>query len=212
MAVVKRISRGIVNCFLVTDGDNSVLVDTCTENDYEKISHACKGYNMRAIVLTHGHLDHIENVAILSKEFKVPILMHWADMRLIGNQCARKLYTHTLRGKLLKHFTDRSMRRSIISTFKPTDYIKEGDDLSCFGINAKIICLEGHTKGSVGILIDDETLIVGDAMMNMMGKSGALIYENRDAMEQSCKRIKQLAPKTICYGHGLNTSGWNLFS
>ena len=39
---------------------------------------------MRLLILTHGHIDHAQNAAFLSKELNIPIAMHKDDVDLIS--------------------------------------------------------------------------------------------------------------------------------
>ena len=61
---VKRIACGNVNCFLIQDGDDAVLVDTGTLAFRDKVDKECEGVNLSLIVLTHGHVDHCQNAFI----------------------------------------------------------------------------------------------------------------------------------------------------
>ena len=60
---VRRIPCGTVNCYLLTGDRGSVLVDTGWAGYGEKLLSACLGQDVRLILLTHGHVDHIQNVS-----------------------------------------------------------------------------------------------------------------------------------------------------
>ena len=80
MSNIERIQCGNGNAYLLYDGENAVLIDTCRNKYKEKILERCKTKNVRLIVLTHGHIDHIQNAAFLSKELNAPIAIHKADI------------------------------------------------------------------------------------------------------------------------------------
>ena len=82
MTRIKRIPCGMVNCYLLTGKDGAVLVDTGETGYEEKILEACAGKNVRLIMLTHGHIDHIQNAAYLARELKAPIGMNEKDLAL----------------------------------------------------------------------------------------------------------------------------------
>ena len=62
-----------------------------------------------------------------------------------------------------------------LEVFDPIIYLKNGDDLSEYGIAAKVVELPGHTKGSIGVEIEDN-LFVGDALMNMFYPTVSMLY------------------------------------
>ena len=50
---LKIIKCGGVNCYLLSDGGSSVLIDTATFKYREKLYEICKRENVRLVVLTH---------------------------------------------------------------------------------------------------------------------------------------------------------------
>ena len=91
----------MVNCYLLTGKDGAVLVDTGETGYEEKILKACAGKNVRLIMLTHGHIDHIQNAAYLARELKAPIGMNEKDLALKQNQFAQPLSGTGIFGKIL---------------------------------------------------------------------------------------------------------------
>ena len=65
MRGIRRIPCGNVNCYLVQGEEGAVLVDTGYTGYVELLLDTCLGAGVRLIVLTHGHLDHIQNTALL---------------------------------------------------------------------------------------------------------------------------------------------------
>lgn len=84
--------------------------------------------------------------------------------------------------------------------FDPIIYLKNGDDLSEYGIAAKVVELPRHTKGSIGVEIEDN-LFVGDALMNMFYPTVSMLYVDEQEMLLSAKYISELGEKTIYFGH-----------
>lgn len=85
-------------------------------------------------------------------------------------------------------------------------YIKEGDDLASYGIDAVIVGLPGHTKRSVGIDVEAESLLVGDALDNWVSPATGHLYSNIEDLKESAKKIHSLGERTIYYGHGKPTA------
>lgn len=203
MTEVKRIKCGNGNCFIISNGDNAILADTCHTKYREKILNACKAYNIRLIVLTHGHIDHIQNVAYLSKELGAPIAMNAEDIPLIGDNMRQPLKAESFLGKIVLALSEKSFREDEIPAFEPDVLLKEGDSLEEYGIPAEIISVPGHTKGSIAIDVDGKYLIVGDALMNMFYPTVSMLYNDKEEMLKSAERISGIGDRIICFGHGI---------
>ena len=202
MNKIERIKCGNGNCFLIQGDNRSILVDTCRTESKYKISEKCKINNVKLIVLTHGHIDHIQNAAFLSKELNAPIAMHKADYELIKNNWAEPLSAQSLLGKIILSMSMKSFKQDTVESFEPDIYLKEGDSFEKYGISATVIELPGHTKGSVGINLNDTDIIVGDALMNMVYPAKSPLYGNKDMMEKSANRINGFGKARIHFGHG----------
>ena len=202
MSSIERIKCGNGNVYLVSEGDSAILIDTCHEEYRDKILEKCKAKNARLIVLTHGHIDHIQNAAFLSEKLSAPIAMHIADYKLTRNNWSEPMYAHTLLGKIIIMMSRRSFEHDKVEPFEPALYLKEGDTLDDYGVSATVIELPGHTKGSIGIKVGDSDIIVGDALMNMVYPSKSPLYGNRAVMEQSATKISSLGDVMIHFGHG----------
>lgn len=75
-------------------------------------------------------------------------------------------------------------------------------NLKDFGIDAKVVALPGHTRGSVGLVIDDDKFIVGDALMNMFYPTILMLYTDEKAMRESAGKIGDMGNLKIYFGHG----------
>lgn len=76
------------------------------------------------------------------------------------------------------------------------------DSLADYGIDARIVALPGHTRGSVGVDVDGKYLIVGDALMNMFYPTVSMLYHDREEMLKSAEKISGMGERTIYFGHG----------
>ena len=190
------------NCYLVTEGGNAVLVDTGSSICYEKVIEECSRYNMRLIVLTHVHFDHAENAAKLAERFDIPVAYHQADEELFESFDKQPLMSYGLVGKVVLGSSLKVLRNTKVLKPSKTIYIKDGDDLSSYGIDAKIIGLPGHTNGSVGVDVEGTDLIVGDALDNWITPATGHLYTNLEDLKNSAEKIKALGQRTIYFGHG----------
>lgn len=201
MVKIERIKCGNGNCYIISEGKKAILVDTVRSKYRSRVLEACKNYDINLIVLTHGHMDHVQNAAFLAKEWNVPIAMAKEDVELIENNIRQPLYAHTLLGKLVLAISIDSFHHDFIETFEPDVLLKDGDTLDQYGIPAKIIALPGHTKGSIALEVEDQ-LIVGDALMNMFYPTVSMLYNNKEDMLNSARKISQMGDKKIYFGHG----------
>ena len=202
MIRVERIKCGNGNCYIVSENENAVLIDTCKSDSIDKILHFCKPYNIRLILLTHGHFDHAQNAAALSKELNAPIAMHRADLALLSDNNSQPLGSEGLLGRIVLNASLKSFESEKIPSFAPTVFLEDGDTLHEYGINAKILHLPGHTDGSIAVDAVEEHLFVGDALMNMFYPTTSMIFHNKAEMLKSAERISSLGKRTIYFGHG----------
>ena len=69
-------------------------------------------------------------------------------------------------------------------------------------MNATVIHIPGHTKGSIGILTDDGILFAGDLFTNRAKPDTATYIENSDDLKNSLSRLKTMNITTVYPGHG----------
>ena len=202
MPKLDRIQCGNGNCYLVSENENAILIDTCKSDSFEKIFNFCKPYNVRLIVLTHGHFDHAQNAAPLSEALGAPVAMHKADIGLLNDNASQPLDSKGLLGKIVLNASLRSFRNEKIPPFTPEVLLDEGDSLEEYGISAKILHLPGHTDGSIAVDVGSKHLFVGDALMNMFYPTTSMIFRNKAEMLKSAERISSLGSRMIYFGHG----------
>ena len=202
MTEIKQIVCGMVNCYLLTGKEGAVLVDTGERGYGEKVFKECEHKNVRLLVLTHGHIDHIQNAAYLARRLEVPIAIHKRDVELTQNQFAQAMTGRGLFGKVLEAASKNKMRKNRIENFEPGIFLKEGDILEQFGIQASVLELPGHTEGSIGLDVDGRAVIVGAALMHMLLPGMAGIYSDKRKLQESAERIGGLGSRMIYFGHG----------
>ncbi len=198
---IKEIHCGFVNCYLLKGAGGSVLVDTGGSDCFERVAEACESEELRLIALTHGHPDHTGNAAELAKKFHVPIAINGQDKELLSYGWTQPLRSRGLRGKLLLMASQKGLKEKHNPDFTPDMELSEGDSLSEYGVDARVIELGGHTLGSVGFVFDGG-IIVGDALFNVPKPGLSLIYHDKAAMENSARKISELGSIKVYFGHG----------
>lgn len=220
-----RIDLKGVNCYLGKSEEGFVLFDTgghlTLDKEYsdryellkeELIKAGCTVGKLKAIILTHGDFDHTGNAAKLRNEYGTMVAMHEKDIVLVHNinldYLMRTYHYRSLIYKLIfavmrkpiKRLTEKVLRD--FESFLPDRLLQEGDDLSEYGFDAKIIHLPGHTEGSIGILTKDGQLIGGDIFTNRKVPAPAPNAYSFKQMYASINKLRKLHPSTIYPGHG----------
>lgn len=200
--MIERLKFGMYNTYLIRGEKRSVLVDTGSGKEKEGIFEQVRHKNVGLIVLTHGHIDHVGGTPFLAQRLCVPIAVHKDDYDLLSDNTLRQLFADSFSGRVIKAASEQMFHSSKMPAFEPDMFLEDGQTLEEYGVDAKVLTLPGHTKGSIGLLVDGKDLVVGDAMMNLRKPSAALWYEDKLAMEESLEKIRESGAEMIYPGHG----------
>ena len=205
---VRQIKCGINNVFILSQGDSASRVDTAGTSSRRKVLRACKGYDIKLVVLTHAHYDHAQNAAWLSEKLGAPIAMHPADLPLIDDILYEPIQSTDFTSRALIAMLKLSRVPGLrwlgsIMAIEPFEFIElhEGFSLARYGVDAEIMTMPGHTPGSVGVVTSD-ALIAGDALTNLFGPGKAALYSNEQAMLESAAKAAALGDIMVYFGHG----------
>lgn len=194
------------SCYVIRGDKGDVLIDTGREEYRDHIETWLMSYDIRLIILTHGHCSQIQNAGYFSRLYNAPVMISPYDMRIARDNGARPFYITNPLGHILKKQNDR-IKHMHMNHFEPRIYAEEGMDLSPYGIDGVIIGLEGHTKGSIGILCRScagYDLYCGDAIMNVYSlPMFPMTAESPAKAKESIERIITLSPDRIMPGHGM---------
>ena len=181
------------NAYVAFDlNKNCVVIDPSKDNDgiinYIKKNGLC----LKAVLLTHGHFDHIRGVDRLCDAFPESTLyIHQLDEMM--------LYDAYLNGSSI--MDDELVVKSSANLFSDGEVIKILED------DIKVLHTPFHTKGSVCYyFINNKLLFSGDTLFkNSIGRDD-LPNADPSKMQQSLNKIKSLPMETKIYpGHGNNT-------
>ena len=197
-----------VNCYLVATAEGFVLIDTGTPEkrgalDAELERAGCRPGALRLIVLTHGDYDHAGNAAYLRDRYDTKIAMHPDD----PGRVERADWSWNLKPKpdkfgLLFRLVAIFIRPGRFDTFEPDILVEDQQSLAGYGLEATVIHLPGHTKGSIGILTADKDLFCGDLMDSMGKPSLEFFIDDMVAARASLSKLRDMGADRIYPGHG----------
>lgn len=172
--------------------EDCALIDPGDDLRGLQLAIAGTGRKLGAILLTHGHFDHMLAAGPLARETGAQIYIHADDMEMLNDS---KLNSYAQEVAVLP---------------APTDLQVEmlGDVLDICGMPFEVLSTPGHSKGSVcfylsqaGVLFSGDTLFqAGFGRMDLYGGSPA-------QMRGSLKRLYALPGEVEVYpGHGPKTT------
>lgn len=179
---ISTLSLGMLqtNCYLLSNGDRCLVIDPGGEPEKVLDFLRRQGLTLEAILLTHGHFDHVGAVKPLAEETGCPVYLCQEDLSLPGTMTAGPLYyTHSY---------------------------GEGDQLTLAGMTFTVLHTPGHTPGSVCLRFG-EHLFTGDTLF--AGSCGRTDFPGSSsaAMGRSLTRLAALRENLKIYpGHGETTT------
>lgn len=211
-----EINLGMVNVFLLEASDGSlILVDTGMPKSEQKIIKYVNSLgksvsDIKYILLTHSHIDHMGSAADLKKLSNAMLGVNENGIKFVdgtgGLQMPSTSSSKDLKMKFMMGFAKVFMRFMKPKFVKPDMVLKEGVFPEQMHINAKILETPGHTPDSISIYLpDSKTVIVGDMLFGTADKLVAPhFYDDYIALLSSIKKIRDLNPDLICVSHGKN--------
>ena len=168
------------NCYILTNGDHCLVIDPGDEPEKVLGYLEKQGLTLEAILLTHGHFDHVGAVKTLAAETDCQIYLCQEELALPGAMTAGPLFY--------------------------TDFYKEGDRLTLAGLSFEVLHTPGHTPGSVCLRFD-EHLFSGDTLF--AGSCGRTDFPGSSPRDMVCSlsRLAKLEDHLKVYpGHGGSTT------
>ncbi len=177
------------NTYIINEKEDAYIIDPGT--NYEKIKEYLdkKKFNLKGILLTHGHFDHIIAVNNIVRDYNTTIYIHENERDFLFDSSLN------LSGLTYERFV--VANKSDVSTFTEIDKFNLGKE------KIRIIHTPGHTRGSVcfkykNFLFSGDTLFKGTIGRTDLPTSNTL------DIQKSVKNLVQIcSDNTIVYpGHG----------
>ena len=224
---VSRVAHRIVNSYIVTDANEGawVLVDAGLPTSARRIIKVAeqrfgRGARPAAIVLTHGHFDHVGSLRRLLERWDVPVFAHRLELPYLTGKSDYPPPDPRVGGGMM----------ACMSRLFPRKGINLGDRVQALPSDGSVPHLAqwrwlhtpGHSPGHISLLRDsDRTLIAGDAFVTVKQESvlavltqiqainGPPSYFTIDwgAAQRSVQALNDWAPQVAATGHGVPMSG-----
>lgn len=206
---VTKIKLPLANAYLV-QGRQSILVDAGTPGDAKRIVQALQRagvapIDLALILLTHGHGDHVGAANELATLSGAPVAIHPADDEMARSGRNRLGTLNGLEARLIAPFVDRPFA-PVAASLRVDDTF----DLRPFGVDGRVLATPGHTPGSLTVLLDSGTAIVGDLLMG--GRMGGALQPQQPRvhyfvtdftqLRQSIDTVLDREPHQLLVGHG----------
>jgi glyoxylase-like metal-dependent hydrolase (beta-lactamase superfamily II) len=213
---VQRIGSGLINAYLVEENGEVTIIDAGLPGYWAHLPAELTAMgrslaDVRAVVLTHGHTDHIGFAERARRELKVPVSIHEIDAALARGEIPnRPGAMGPARPGALLRFMLLSLREGALRT-------KHIAEVSTFGDGAtldvpgspRVILVPGHTPGSAVLHVPSlGALFVGDAMATVSvasSASGPMLAPfgaDRTAALASLARLDGVEADWLLPGHG----------
>lgn len=193
---IGRIMLGIcqTNCYFVyrEGGDQALVFDPADKGDYIYNGLKDKGFQVAAILLTHGHFDHIWGVGALKELSGAKVYAYEAEKEVCENASVN---------------VSRGAGRPC--TVKADTYLKDGEEITIEGITFKLLATPGHTKGSCCYYFEnDKILISGDTLFQESVGRTDLPTGSMSTLVRSVKEKLMPLPEDVKVypGHGEATT------
>ncbi len=183
------------NCYVVinTETQECIVVDPGDKGDSIAYTLRNDGLKPVAILLTHGHFDHICGVNEVKKAFGIDVYVHERDSELISDP--EKNDSLMFIGKGVSVEADKLLHG--------------GEQLDFAGFKIDVLHTPGHTPGSVCYYIKEKgVLLSGDTLFQMSVGRTDLPGGSMSSLVSSLKeKVITLPEDTVVYpGHGEATS------
>jgi glyoxylase-like metal-dependent hydrolase (beta-lactamase superfamily II) len=199
---------GLANAYLIDAPEGLTLIDTGFPNGADKLLAAVRQLgraagDLRHVVLTHAHFDHIGSLAAIARATGARTYMHPLDAPIAergsGFRPLKQPAPGLLPGLLFKVF---ARRNPTVEPCRIDQILVDGEVLPIAG-GLHVIHVPGHCAGQIALLwAQARVLFTGDACTNIFGLGPPIGYEDQAEGKRSQRKLAALDFDIACFGHG----------
>lgn len=192
MLSVKNLAVGPLqsNCYIVYSNRDAVVIDPGSDGEYICQTLYDMSLNVRHIILTHGHFDHIGAVDYIQKKFNCDVYIHKYDAQMLKSPALNL-----------------SSRFGSPIAYNGSVIELSDESINLIGFDFSFISTPGHTPGSMCIRVEDY-LFTGDTLFECSIGRAFDPYGDTELEISSIKsKILPLGDNLKCFtGHGPSTT------
>jgi glyoxylase-like metal-dependent hydrolase (beta-lactamase superfamily II) len=201
------VPMGMANAFLIDGDDGLTLIDAGFPGKEAIVFGAIRAIGrtpdqLKHLIFTHGHPDHIGSAAVIVRETGARTYMHPLDIPIAESGGPFRPMTPApglLRQVMCRLFFDPEERIEPVRIDQP---LVPGEILPIAG-GIEVIPTPGHCVGHVALLWRaGRMLFAGDVCMNVMGLADPVGFENLQEGRASQRRLAGLSFDAAGFGHG----------
>ncbi|MBT3245076.1 MAG: MBL fold metallo-hydrolase [Bacteroidetes bacterium] len=206
---IKRIVLANVSGFLVYTDSVAMMVDTGHKGMCDRILKALieVGHSpetLQLIVLTHSHYDHAGGAAELKQLSGARVLIHASEADQLRQGRTTIPDGTRWKGKLIA-WTGRRFAKKVtrLNSLEADIFVDEKLDLNGYGIPGYILHTPGHTSGSLSVILENGSAIVGDNMLGITGKEHYPPFaDDQNEVLKSWQKLIETGSQVFYPGHG----------
>ena len=197
-----------VNSYLIPAGNGYILVDAGFPGSYAKIANALSVHkidvkNIKLIIITHVHGDHVGALADIVKNSGAKVLVHESEEKILAEAIMLHPKGTNLIGKFFAMLSPLLESKIKFTPVKADITMKDELDLASYGVNGKIYHTPGHTEGSISVILDSGETFVGDACMHFSKATVFPLFANDEkTLLSSWALLLNKGPVKFYPGHG----------
>ena len=194
IVVTNTLGELSTNCYTVYDTDTreAFMIDPCANAPFLIDMVNNQRFKLKAMLLTHGHWDHIGAVPALREAFP--------EAKLYAAEAEKNVLSDI--GKNLSAMFGSPL------TLEADEWLREGEHLDLAGLDIECLAVPGHTEGGMCYYIKSENWIFsGDTLFaGSIGRSDFPTGDGELLISKISEKILSLPDETVVYsGHGPRT-------
>ncbi len=218
---IRWIEGSRTNFYIVSDGDDTLLIDTGYPRDYELITTALDTIDrtpadVTAVLLTHGHVDHLGSAERIRSAHGAAVHAHEREAAQVRGEVEERISNGYMLSRLWWPKMLSFLRNVITAGALGVDHVAE---VSTFDGSALLdlpgapvpVFTPGHTSGHCafhfpdrGALITGDALVTHDSLTQQRGPRLLTRAFNHDQSQAvaSLERLRSLEATVVLPGHG----------